>query len=154
MWHQIITAAEPIIVSAAVAVITAVLGVVGAAATQWLAAKRAAIVKQIGADEYSRRLAVARNIWGVVDEEVRTHPEIAKTIEAKQEIFAAKTEQALPGITADEIERLRQTVAGIVNAGKAALTAPAAEPTQASSDTIAPASPAQVPAAAAGAVQQ
>lgn len=125
MWNEIVSAAIPILVPALVAVFIAILGIVGKYSIKVLVALRDYIVKKIGVTEYNRRVAIARHVWGIVEEDWRTHPELQKTVQAKQEAFAAYIEKYIKGITPDEIVQLRQTVAGIFNSGKAALAAPA-----------------------------
>lgn len=122
MLSTIVNAVEPIVVSAAVAVITTLIGVVGTAATKWLSAKKQAVEKQIGTTEYNQLLSYAHIAWGIVEEEFRTHPELEKTMEAKQAQFAEWLEKLVPGLTTEKIEALRQAVAAEVNKGKAALT--------------------------------
>ncbi len=115
----------PILIAALVAVLTVVIKGVGDAAVAYLSRKKDALIAKIGADTYDHDLAVARSIWGVVDEEFRITPTLGKTIANKQALFAEKIQKAIPGITDDEIEQLRQAIAGEVNKGRAALTAPA-----------------------------
>lgn len=125
MWKEIVSAAIPILVPALVAVFIAILGIIGKYSVKVLKALRDYIIKKIGVTEYNRRVAIAQHVWGMVEEDWRTHPEMQKTIQAKQEAFASYIEGSIKGITPDEIVQLRQTIAGIFNSGKAALAAPA-----------------------------
>lgn len=161
MFQQFVNQLEPAVVSAALAVITAAITAAGGALVQLIGAKKAAVVQKIGVDAYNQKLTFARQAWAMVDETFRITPALQKTFAAKQEAFAAELQKLVPGVTAAEIERFRQIVAGEVNAGKAALTAPAVEPaaTQSASavsaSTDTPATPAaiQTAAAATGAAQ-
>lgn len=128
MVQQIINAIIPVLVTALIGVLTVVIKGVGDAAIAYIGRKKDAVITKIGADTYNHNLTVARSIWGAVDEEVRTNPTLQKLandvtarIEAKQKLFAEKIQKAIPGITDDEIEQLRQAVAGEVNKGKAAI---------------------------------
>lgn len=112
----------PTILTALGAVVTAAITAAGSALVKYINRKREDVENKIGADAYNQRLSVAKEVWGVVDELFRTTPGIVKTIEAKQKAFAAELEKRIPGLTAEEIEQLRQTVAGIVNAGRDAIT--------------------------------
>lgn len=127
MFQQFVNQIEPAIVTAAVTVLTAFVGAVGTAAIKFISTKKVAVIKQIGANEYNSKLTLAKQAWGIVDEMFRITPELTKTISAKQEAFAAQIEKMIPGVTADEIEQLRQTVAAEINAGKAALTVTASD---------------------------
>lgn len=159
MFQQFLSQVEPAVVSAALAIITAVITAAGSAAVQFIGAKKAAVVQKIGADAYNQKLTLARQAWAMVDETFRITPALTKSIAAKQEAFAAELQKLVPGVTATEIEQFRQIVAGEVNAGREALTAPAVDAEDAQGTAAAPAST-DSPAASgtvqtpAGAVQQ
>jgi hypothetical protein len=87
--------------------------------------KKDAVANQIGIDKYNANLSIAKNIWNMVDEEFRITPTFTKTIESDQAMFTDKILKVIPGLTQDEIDHLRQAVAGEVNKGKNAITAPA-----------------------------
>lgn len=129
MFQQIINQVEPVVISAAVAILTAAITAAGTAFVQFIQAKKAAVVQKMGVDNYNQKLAFAKQAWAMVDETFRITPALEKTIAAKQEAFAAELEKLVPDITAEEIEQLRQAVAGEVNKGRAVLTAPADTPT-------------------------
>ena len=123
MVQQVINAIVPVAITALVAVLVAGVKALGDAGVELINRKKEAVVAKIGADTYNQRLAVARQMWGAVDEEFRITPTLEKTIENKQKLFAEKIKKAIPGITDSEIEQLRQAVAGEVNKGREALTA-------------------------------
>jgi hypothetical protein len=125
MWQTIINAVEPTVVTAAVAVVGAVITAGGAAAVKFIQQKIAALQVKIGADTYNQNLTVAKGIWNTVDEYFRITANVTKTVETAQAKFAELMKKALPDLTDSEIAQLRQTVAGEVNKGKAALTAKA-----------------------------
>lgn len=142
MVQQIISGVVPVAITAAVAVLVAILKGVGDAAVAYIGRLKDAVVAKIGADTYNHNLTVARSMWGAVDEEVRTNPELQKLandvtarIEAKQKLFAEKIPKDIPGITEDEIVQLRQAVAGEVNKGREALEAPAVKEESAPTDS-------------------
>ena len=132
MEQWIISNIVPILATALFAVITAIVKGIGDVIIAYFSRKEKALIAKIGADTYNHDLTVARSVWGMVDEEARTNPELQKIIgnvtariQAKQKLFAEKIQKAIPGITDDEIEQLRQAVAGEINKGREALTAPA-----------------------------
>lgn len=114
----------PIIVAAIMALFLKEIGPVGDAVVSLLKKKEEDVVNKIGIDTYNSDIAKAKNIWNLVDEEFRITPTLTKTIEAAQSLFAEKILKVIPGISADDIEHLRQAVAGEINKGKEALTAP------------------------------
>lgn len=131
MWQTALNTVGTAAFAAFVAFCVAALKAIGDAGVELINRKKDAVVAKIGADTYNHDLIVARSIWGAVDEEVRTDPELQKLasdvnarIEAKQNLFTLKMQKAIPGLTEDEIVQLRQAVAGEVNKGREALTAP------------------------------
>lgn len=86
--------------------------------------KEEVVANKIGIDTYNTNLKKAKNVWNEVDEEFRITPALIKTIDAAQAKFAEKILKVIPGLTVDEIDHLRQAVAGEVNKGKGVLTAP------------------------------
>lgn len=126
MWAQIASGLEPALVSAAIAVLTAIIGVVGGAIIQLLAQKKAAIIQKIGVDRYNQELAEAKAVWGIVDEFFRTNPTLTKTMATAAAKFNEILGARLPYLTSDELDHLRQAVAGEVNKGKGVLITPAA----------------------------
>lgn len=121
MVQQIISTIIPVLVTAIAGVLVAAIKAVGDAGVQLINEKIAAVKSSTGAEQWNHWMALARTVWNAVDEEFRITPTLEKTIANKQALFAKKIQQAIPEISDDDIERLRQAVAGEVNKGKAAI---------------------------------
>ena len=121
--NEIINAVQPAIASAATLILTAVISAVGAKLVALINRHKEKVAAEIGAAEYNRKLSIAKQIWGAVDEYFRITPEVQKTVDTASGKFAEMMCKALPGITIGEIKQLQAVVAGEVNAGRAALTA-------------------------------
>lgn len=134
--RTIISQIAPVAATGVVAFLVKEITPVGTAAISFIRKKEEAVATKIGVDKYNSNLAIAKNIWNMIDEEFRITPTLTKTIEAAQAMFAEKILKVIPGLTADEIEHLRQAVAGEVNQGKAALTAPVEAATQTVTPTV------------------
>jgi hypothetical protein len=131
MWQTALNTIETAAVAALVTVICVAIKSLGDAVSTLIKKQAAAWEVKIGTDSYNHNLAIAREVWGAVDEDVRTSPEMQKMvrkIETKQQLFTQKIQKAIPGLTDDEIVQLRQAVAGEVNKGRAAVEAPADPP--------------------------
>ena len=131
MWQTALNTIGTAAVAALVTVICVAIKSIGGALSTLIGKKAAAWEVKIGTDAYNHNMTVARGIWGAVDEDVRTDPELQKLvskIEAKQQLFTQKIQKAIPGLTDDEIVQLRQAVAGEVNKGKAAVEGSADTP--------------------------
>lgn len=121
--NEIINAVQPAVASAATLILTAVISAVGAKLVALISRRKEKVVAEIGAAEYNRKIGIAKQVWGAVDEYFRVTPAVTKTVDTAGGKFAEMLGKALPGITADEIKQLQAVVAGEVNAGRAALTA-------------------------------
>ena len=85
------------------------------------------IVTKFKGQKYANAMNVAHNVWGIVEEYFRTNPGTVATIEGKISLFETEILKKCPYLTKDEIDHLRQAVAGIINQGKDAILAPAEE---------------------------
>ena len=125
--NEIINAVQPAVASAATLILTAVISAVGAKLVALINRRKEKVVAEIGAAEYNRKLGIAKQVWGAVDEYFRITPNVQKTVDTASGKFAEMLGKALPGITTDEIKQMQAVVAGEVNAGRAAVEAPAPE---------------------------
>lgn len=125
MINQIINGVVPILVTAIVAILTAIIKVVGTNAVSYLETKKNALAIQTGVDKYNATLQKAKSIWAIVDEEFRITPTLEKTIENKQQMFDKLLKNKIPSLTDSEIADIRQAIAGEVNKGKEIVTSDA-----------------------------
>lgn len=121
MYQQIINALVPVLITALTGVLVAVVKAVGDAGVQLIEEKAKAVKAKAGADKYDQYMKCAWQAWNMVDEEFRITPTLEKTIAAKQAEFEVQIKKLIPGITDEEIETLRQAVAGEVNKGREAI---------------------------------
>jgi hypothetical protein len=121
MVQQVIDALVPILIIAIAAILTVVIKAVGDAGVNLINEKAAAVKAKTRQDKWNHWMNLSRTAWDIVDEEFRIHPNLDKTIATKQAEFETQIKKLIPEITADEIEQLRQAVAGEVNKGKAAI---------------------------------
>lgn len=122
MLSQILQGLEPAVVSACVAVLTALIGIIAAALVKFIEAKKDALREKVGADRYDAQLAVARECWGIVEEYFRLHPTLTKTAQAAAELFAEELRKSYPDLANELVDHLRQAVAGEKNAGRPSKT--------------------------------
>lgn len=127
MVQQIINGVVPVAITALVAVLVAGVKALGDAGVNFFNEKAAAVRAKAGADKWNHWMALARQAWDMVDEEFRITPTLEKTMAAKQAEFAVRIEKLIPGITDEQIDQLRQAVAGEVNKGRAAVEAAAGD---------------------------
>jgi hypothetical protein len=125
MLNTICTAIAPVLASAALVVLVALVKAFGEAGVKFIQAKKAAVVAKTGAAKYNNNLTVAREVWGIVDEHFRINATLTKTVDSAAAKFEEEILKVIPGLTKDEIEHLRQAVAGEINRGRAVLTSDA-----------------------------
>lgn len=125
MWQTALNTVLTAGVSALVVVLVAAIKAFGDAAVEYISEKVKAVQLKRGVDKYNQDLAFARQAWNITDEYFRITPTVEKTFAAKQAYFAEQLKKLIPGLTDDELEQLRQAIAGEVNKGKAAVTSPA-----------------------------
>jgi len=134
--NEIINAVQPAVASAATLILTAVISAVGAKLVALINRRKEKVVAEIGTAEYNRKLGIAKQVWGAVDEYFRVTSNVQKTVDTASRKFAEMMYKALPGVTADEIKQLQAVVAGEVNAGRAALTAAVPEQEVATAEAV------------------
>jgi hypothetical protein len=121
MVQQVIDALVPILITVIVAIFTAAIKAVGDAGINLINEKAAAVKAKARQDKWNHWMSLSQTAWNIVDEKFRITPNLDKTIATKQAEFETQIKKLIPGITATEIEQLRQAVAGEVNKGKAAI---------------------------------
>lgn len=121
MWQTALNTILTAVAAAGVTVLVAVIKAFGDAGIQFVQTKAAAIEAKAGQDKWNFWITLAKQAWNITEENTRIIPTAEQTIAAKQAEFAVQLKKLIPEITDDEIEQLRQAVAGEVNKGKAAI---------------------------------
>jgi hypothetical protein len=124
MLQQILNDIIPVLITAIIAILVAIIKKAGDAVVAWLGKKKEAEGVKIGINTYNQNLAFAKAAWNIVEEFFRINPLVQKTVDSTWSMFATEMKKFVPTLTDDEINQLRQAIAGEVNAGKAVVTAP------------------------------
>lgn len=124
MLNQIL----PTINTVVMATLTAMIGYIGAQAVKVVPSIVDNIVARVGLTKYKHYKLIAQDIWYIVDEYFRLHPEDKKGIEDKINMFAVEIRKKIPGITDEQIEQFRQALAGEINKDKPAIEKALEEP--------------------------
>ena len=114
----------PLLITCIIGVLAVVIKGIGDVAIKFILTKRDETIERIGQIEYEKRLATALDIWGIVEEHFRLNDLIEHTIDDKADYFNDLLLDRIPSLTQADLDYLRQTVAGQVNAGREALKAP------------------------------
>ena len=122
--NELINQIIPLLITCFLGVVAVVIKGVGDIAIKFLAAKKEEAIEKLGQVEYNKRLSTARDIWGIVDEHFRINDALQYTIDDKVNLFNKLLLQRIPGLQAEDIDYLRQTIAGQINYGKEVLNTP------------------------------
>lgn len=76
------------------------------------------LVAKIGLTNYQKTKAIAWDIWNVIEEHFRLSQIVGDKVQVKIAMFETLIKQKVPGITNDEIETIRQSIAGEFNKDK------------------------------------
>ena len=76
------------------------------------------LVAKIGLTNYQKTKAIAWDIWNVIEEHSRLTQIVGDKVQVKMDMFETLIKQKVPGITNDEIETIRQSIAGEFNKDK------------------------------------
>lgn len=117
MLQQIINDIIPIVVTAIGGILVKIIQSVGDAIIKFIDEKTEAEIQQKGIAQYNAELEIGRKVYGIVDEYFRVSG-ISKTIEAAQTKFKEEILKKIPGLTDEEIEFIRQAIAGEINKGR------------------------------------
>lgn len=117
----------PLLITCILGILAVMIKSVGDVVIKFLVAKKEEAIAKLGQTEYTRRISAAHDIWGIVDEHFRINDALQYTIDDKVNLFNKLLLQRIPDLEPEDLDYLRQTIAGQVNYGKEVLTAPKEE---------------------------
>ena len=116
--NEIIKVCIPTILTAVGVVIADVIRILGKAGVSLLEQKCKESNLKSELAKHDKELQIAKNIFAMVDEEYRISSNLSKEFNSKSEMFDKLLKDKIPYLTDNEINMLRQSVAGVINAGK------------------------------------
>ena len=119
MLDQIISQLVPILITVIVGVLAVIIKSVGDAAISFIQAKEKEILQRIEQSHKKDQVNEALKVWQLVDENYRITNTIGDKLELKVNMFSQELLKRMPGLPQEEVDYLRQTIAGEVNKGKA-----------------------------------
>lgn len=120
IWEQI----TPILVTSIMGILVVIIKGVGDILKEYFTAKRDEVVNRIGQEKFDFYLSVGRNIWGIVEEEFRVSEKVGNLVEEKVNIFNMLLLEKFPDLSQSDVDYIRQTIAGQINAYKGFLKEP------------------------------
>lgn len=118
MLNEISSQIVPILVTAIVAILTVIIKIVADKIIDFIETKKKEVEQRIGIEKAKDIENKAFEVWKEVDEHFRISNFIGDAIAAKQKKFEELMLKKVPSLTGEQIEDLRQVVAGEINKGK------------------------------------
>jgi hypothetical protein len=121
IWNIIISVALPIIITGAVGIIGKLIFKVGDIIIDTAKAKKesSGVTKQLA--QHQDEINTAKEIWNIVEEKYRITEKVEDLLVSKSQMFDQLLLQKIPYLTQENIDDLRQAIAGEFNKGKQAV---------------------------------
>ncbi|SHI63732.1 hypothetical protein SAMN02745163_00535 [Clostridium cavendishii DSM 21758] len=118
MEEQLLNQIIPILITAIIGIIATVIKIVGDAVIELIKAKKEEATQKIIQGQHEKEVKTALEVWNIVEEHFRITEVIGDTIQLKIIMFNDLLLKKLPGLTQEQLDYLRQTIAGEFNKGK------------------------------------
>lgn len=115
---------EPILSAVAIGVVgvlVAIIKSVGDVAIEYIGKKKQVVEQKLKLDKHAEEVAIAKQVWNIVEEKYRVTDNIKDLAKSKADYFDKLLLENIPYLKNDEINQLRQALAGEINKGKALL---------------------------------
>ncbi|SFU81553.1 hypothetical protein SAMN04487886_11844 [Clostridium sp. DSM 8431] len=116
--EQIINGVMPAVTAALVGVIIVIIKNVGDALINLAEVKAKELGQKYKLDKYSELINTAKDIWNIVEEKYRITENVEELVESKAAMFDRLLLAKVPELKEEQIEEIRQTLAGEFNKGK------------------------------------
>ena len=119
--NQISGIAMPIILGGAVYLVKKLIVPIGDVVVDYLVEKKTTlgITKQLA--QHQDELLTAKSVWGIVEEKYRITEKVEDLLVSKSQIFDELLLKKIPYLTQENLDDLRQSIAGEFNKGKQAV---------------------------------
>lgn len=116
--ENILNQVIPVVVTALVSILVIVVKGVGDIAVKYIQEKINEVSAKIGTEKYNQQKTLAIDIWNFVEEHFRVSETVGKVTGEKVAMFNEELKKRIPSLTDEQIDLLRQSIAGEVNKGK------------------------------------
>ena len=108
----------PVVIAAVIGILGVTIKAVGNVIIELIQKKKEEVEQKLQIGKHQQELATAREIWNIVDEKYRITDKVEDLIKSKADDFDKLLLEKIPYLTNDEVQDLRQTIAGEINQGK------------------------------------
>lgn len=111
IFNQIV----PIITTAIISILVAIIKKIGDAIIALLITKKKEAEFKIESSSHEKELNTAKEIWNIVEEKFRIKENCSALLTSKADEFDKLLLNKIPGLTQDDLDYLRQAIAGEMN---------------------------------------
>jgi len=122
MKEVLINQIAPIAATAIVAILVAIIKQVGNVAIEFFVTKKMEVEQNIKISGHEEELTTAKEVWNIIEEKFRITENAAQILSSKADEFDKLLLQRIPGLSMQNLDDLRQAIAGEYNKGKTNLT--------------------------------
>lgn len=108
----------PVVIAAVIGILGVTIKAVGNVIIELIQKKKEEVEQKLQIGKHQQELATAREVWNIVDEKYRITDKVEDLIKSKADDFDKLLLEKIPYLTNDEVQDLRQTIAGEINQGK------------------------------------
>ena len=115
---------EPILGAIAIGItgiLVAIIKSVGDVAIEYIVKKKQVVEQRLQLDKHVEEVETAKQVWNIVEEKYRITDNIKDLAKSKADEFDKLLLEKIPYLTKDEVNQLRQALAGEINKGKGML---------------------------------
>ena len=118
MKEVLINQIAPIAATAIVAILVAIIKQVGNAAIEFFVTKKNEVEQNIKISGHEEELNTAKEVWNITEEKFRITENAKQILSSKADEFDKLLLQRIPGLSMQNLDDLRQAIAGEYNKGK------------------------------------
>jgi hypothetical protein len=122
MKEVLINQIAPIATTAIVAILVAIIKQVGSVAIEFFVTKKKEVEQNIKISGHEEELNTAKEVWNIIEEKFRITENAKQILISKADEFDRLLLQRIPELSAQNLDDLRQSIAGEYNKGKTDLT--------------------------------
>ena len=108
----------PVVIAAVIGILGVTIKAVGNVIIELIQKKKEEVEQKLEIGKHQQELETAREVWGMIDEQYRITGKVEDLIKSKANDFDKLLLAKIPYLTIDEVQDLRQTIAGEINQGK------------------------------------
>ncbi|WP_349406352.1 cobalt ABC transporter permease [Clostridium perfringens] len=111
----------PVVIAAVIGIIAVIIKSVGDVVIQLINKKKEEVEQQLELNKHEKEIRVAKEIWNIVEENFRLKDKIEELAKSKADEFDKLLLEKIPYLTKNEVNDIRQAIAGEINKSKAML---------------------------------